>query len=262
MKSFAVSAAGGQLRYHDLAGEGPALLMVHGLGCASSCDYPTVAADAALRGRRMLLIDLLGSGFSDRPEAFGYTIHDHARSVVALVDGLGLPQVDLFGHSMGGSVAIAAAAMLGGRLGSLVVGEPNLDPGGGIFSRGIAAIPEAEYRAGGQDAIVRTAAAEGNDIWAASLGGSAAYAVHRTARSLVEGSNPTWRNVLANLAVPRTLIVGEQSLPYRDASGLPEAGIEIAIVPRAGHSIPWDNPTGLAAAIAAGLSRNPNSSSR
>ncbi len=254
MKSFAVPGAGGSLRYHDLAGEGPALVMIHGLGCASSCDYPTVAADPALRGRRMLLIDLLGSGFSDRPEAFGYTIDDHARSVVALIDALELPQVDVFGHSMGGAVAIAAAAMLGPRLRRLVVGEPNLDPGGGPFSRGIAAIPEAEYCAGGQDAIVRAAQAEGNDIWAASLAGSAAYAVQRTARSLVEGSDPTWRSLLTSLRVSRMLIVGELSLPYDDAAGLPEAGVEIAIVPRAGHSIPWDNPAGLAAAIAAGLS--------
>lgn len=254
MKSFAVPDAGGSLRYHDLAGEGSPLVMIHGLGCASSCDYPTVAADPALHGRRMLLVDLLGSGFSDRPEAFGYTIEDHARSVAALVHALDLPQIDLFGHSMGGAVAIAAAAMLGPRLGKLVVGEPNLDPGGGQFSRSIAAIPEAEYRATGQDAIVRAAQAEGNDIWAASLARSAAYAVQRTARSLVDGSDPTWRNTLTSLAVPRTLVIGERSLPYDDAQGLPEAGIKVAIVLEAGHSIPWENPAGLAAAIASGLS--------
>lgn len=253
MKSFPVPGTDSRLRYHDLPGEGPPLILVHGLGCASSCDYPTVAADPALRGRRMLLVDLLGSGFSDRPEAFGYTIDDHARCAVALVDALDLTQVDLFGHSMGGSVAIAAATMLGTRLGRLVVGEPNLDPGGGMFSRRIAAMPEADYRAGGQDVVVRASQAEGNDIWAASLSHTAAYAVHRTARALVEGSNPTWRSMLTHLPVPRRLIIGEQSMPYADAHGLPEAGVEIAIVARAGHSIPWDNPAGLAAAIAGGL---------
>ena len=147
MKSFPVPGTDSRLRYHDLPGSGTPLVLLHGLGCASSCDYPTVAADAALRGRRMLLIDLLGSGFSDRPEAFGYTIDDHARSIVALVEALGLPQVDLFGHSMGGTVAIVAATMLGACLGRLVVGEPNLDPGGGVFSRRIAVMAETDYRA-------------------------------------------------------------------------------------------------------------------
>ena len=41
----------GRLRFHDLPGEAPPLLFVHGLGCASSCDYPRVAADPALAAR-------------------------------------------------------------------------------------------------------------------------------------------------------------------------------------------------------------------
>lgn len=253
MKSFPVPGTDSRLRYHDLPGSGTPLMLLHGLGCASSCDYPTVAADAALRGRRMLLIDLLGSGFSDRPEAFGYTIDDHARSIVALVEALGLPQVDLFGHSMGGTVAIVAATMLGARLGRLVVGEPNLDPGGGVFSRRIAVMAETDYRAGGQDEVIRASKAEGNDIWATSLARTAPYAVHRTACSLVAGSEPTWRSMLIALPVPRRLIVGEWSLPYDDALGLPEAGVDLVTVARAGHSIPWDNPAGLAEAIAGAL---------
>ena len=46
---------------------------------ASSVRNRPVAADLALWGRRMLLVDLLGAGFSDRPAAFGYAVEDHAR---------------------------------------------------------------------------------------------------------------------------------------------------------------------------------------
>ncbi|WP_204376858.1 hypothetical protein [Aquitalea pelogenes] len=53
----------GALRYHDLPGSGVPLLFVHGLGCAASSDFPRVAADPALAGRRRLLLDLLGAGF-------------------------------------------------------------------------------------------------------------------------------------------------------------------------------------------------------
>lgn len=173
MKSFTVPAADAELRYHDIAGEGPALLFIHGLGCASSCDYPSVAADAALRGRRMLLVDLLGSGFSDRPTGFGYTIEDHARSIVAMTEHVRLIELDLFGHSMGGAVAITAARMLGGRLRRLVLGEPNLEPGGGFFSRRIAAMTERDYVERGHDELVQASRTEGNAIWAASLAISA-----------------------------------------------------------------------------------------
>ncbi len=250
MKSFPVPGTDSRLRYHDLPGEGPPIIFVHGLGCASSCDYPTVAAAPDLRGRRMLLLDLLGSGFSDRPESFGYRIEDHACNVVALAEELHLSKVDLFGHSMGGAVAITAATMLGPRLQHLVLGEPNLVPGGGFFSRRVASMPETRYVAGGHDDLVCASRAEGNDIWAASLAGSAAYAVHRAASSLVAGSDPSWRSMLADLTSPRTMIIGERSLPYSEATGLPEIGVDIAIVAKAGHAMAWENPAGLAAAIA------------
>lgn len=254
MKSFTLSAVDARLRYHDLAGDGPTLLFIHGIGCASSCDYPAVAANYALQGRRMLLVDLLGSGFSDRPRGFGYTIEDHARSVVALAEALGLAEFDLFGHSMGGAVAIEAAALLTGRLRSLVVGEPNLAPGGGVFSRSIAAMSESYYVRFGHDELVSASRDNGNDIWAASLAQSASYAVHRTACSLVAGSDPTWQGILSALAVPRTIIVGESSLPYDDVERLAPTGVNSLVVARAGHSMAWENPTGLAEAIAKAFS--------
>jgi pimeloyl-ACP methyl ester carboxylesterase len=54
------------------------LVFVHGLGCASSCDYPAVARRAALAGLRVVLLDLPGYGFSDKPASSGYGIAAHA----------------------------------------------------------------------------------------------------------------------------------------------------------------------------------------
>ena len=84
MKSFKFESDKSTLRYHDIPGTGAPLIFIHGLGCASSCDYPRIASDPALVGRRMLLVDLSGSGFSDHPADFGYTVDDHARTVVEL----------------------------------------------------------------------------------------------------------------------------------------------------------------------------------
>lgn len=252
MKSLVLESPRATLRFHDLAGSGAPLAFVHGLGCASSCDYPAVVRDPALASRRAILFDLLGSGFSDRPEGFEYAVAAHARVVVALIDGLGIAVCDLYSHSMGGAVAIVVATMLPGRVGHLVLSEPNLDPGGGVFSRSIARQPEARYVASGHAETIREAARTGNDIWAGSMAATAPFAAHRAAVSLVEGASPSWRRQLLALEMPRIVLFGARSLPDPDVKALPAAGVGVAIVPDAGHSMAWESPSGLAQAIAGG----------
>lgn len=249
MKCFRSPSAAASLFYHDLAGDGVPLIFLHGLGCASSCDYPMVATDPALRGRRAILLDLLGAGFSDGPLDFDYSVAAHARTVIELVDGLGADVVDLYGHSMGGAIAIETARGLGDRVRAVVVSEPNLDPGGGSFSRRIAEQPEEAYVRGGRTLLVEASRAAGNAVWAASLALSAPHAVHRAARSLVAGSSPSWREMLHGLAAATTVLFGEASLPDPDTDRLARRGIRVDVVPAAGHSMAWDNPSGLAAAL-------------
>ena len=109
MRSIRLSY-GFDVRFHDLAGDGPPLVFVHGLGCASSCDFVAVARAPALRGRRALLVDLPGYGFSDKPDSFPDGVASHAAALSELLDRLELGQADLFGHSMGGAIAITIAA--------------------------------------------------------------------------------------------------------------------------------------------------------
>jgi pimeloyl-ACP methyl ester carboxylesterase len=257
VKAVLIPGPLGVVRLHDLPGRGVPLVFVHGLGCASSCDYPAVVRDTALAGRRAVLIDLLGSGFSDRPRAFDYSIPSHARVVVEVILALDLPTLDLFGHSMGGAVAIEAGGMLVSRVKRLVLSEPNLDAGGGIVSRVVAAQTEDEYVADGHARAIREATASGNHIWAGSMAVTAPFAVHRAAVSLVAGGSPSWRRRLLGHPVHRTVIFGARSLPDPDTEALPPSGVDIAVVPEAGHSMAWENPAGLAAAIARACSRPP-----
>ena len=129
---------GAYLRYEDVPGDEEPIVWLHGLGCAASADFAHVAAHPSLRGHRSLLIDLLGHGYSDAPKDFGYALEDHARTVAALMDHLGLSHSPVFGHSMGGSVAITMAAERPDLVSRLIIAEGNLDPGGGTVSSGIA----------------------------------------------------------------------------------------------------------------------------
>ena len=249
MKAFWVASASANIMYHDVPGTGSPLIFIHGLGCASSCDYPRVISDASLRGRRAMLVDLLGSGFSERPFRFGYSIDDHAHSIDELVRNACEEPVSIFGHSMGGAVAITLATLLGSKADKIVLTEPNLEPGGGIFSTKIAEMSEEDYVARGHATTIEDARSAGNTIWAASLAISAPHAVHRGAASLVAGSEPTWLAMLHALPMPKTVIFGEHSLPSADFARLQRDGCNVDTVPNAGHSMASDNPSGLAEAI-------------
>ena len=246
----------GALRYHDLPGSGVPLLFIHGLGCAGSSDFPRVAADAALAGKRRVLLDLLGSGFSDRPDDFAYTIAAHAETVAGLIDHLGLPQLDIVGHSMGGAVAIAASSLRQHKVARLVLLEPNLDAGGGPFSRALAAMSEDEFIQRGQRRMARLASRAGSPLWAGSLVASHAPAVHRAAVSLVAGSEPGWRELLHALNMPREVVVGERSLRQPALTRLAQDGVSVHVLAEAGHAMSEDNPAGLATLLAGILERD------
>ncbi len=65
---------------------------------------------------------------------------------------------------------------------------------------------------------------------------------------------PAGRQLLS-LDVPRTVLFGALSLPDKDAESPPAGGVGVAVVPDAGHSMAWENPSGLARAIADACSR-------
>lgn len=229
--------------------------MLHGLGCASSFDYQRLMAEPGLAGRRALLVDLLGHGFSDKPEDFCYTPRAQAQTLAQWIEHLDLRGFDLFAHSMGGSVAIELATLMPGRIRHVVLAEPNLDSGGGAYSRAIAAWGEADYVARGHGASIAAFGAN-NPNWAGSMAVASPLAVHRAAKGLIEGSPVSWRDQLLALSMPRCIIFGERSLPDPDTEWLPRHGIATRIVPDAGHSLAWDNPAGFAAAIASTLEAN------
>ena len=122
------------LCYHDLPGEEPACVYLHGLGSASSADFPRIAHNPQVVAHRAVLIDLLGFGFSDHPDAFPHTLAAHATTVARVLDHLGVRDCLVLGHSMGGSIAITLAAVRPDLVASLIVAECNLDPEDATFS--------------------------------------------------------------------------------------------------------------------------------
>lgn len=247
MQHLISAISGAAVRWQDFPGEGDPVFFIHGLGCAASYEYPRIIADPAWRGRSAVLVDLPGSGYSDRPVEYAYAIRQQAAVVREVIDAAGCERCSLYGHSMGGSIAIEVATALGDRLVALAVSEPNFYPGGGFFSRQIAAGPEAEFVREGYAALVE----KEHSPWRGSLQATAPYALWRAANSLIEGTSPDWMTQFLALQCRKTLIVGAQTLPDQDAEFVAGQGIGVEIVADAGHSMSWENPAGLAAVLGA-----------
>jgi len=96
----------GYRRAFRVAGSGPALLLIHGVGCNSKSWEPVHAKLA----QRFTVIapDLLGHGESDKPHA-DYSLPAFANGMRDLLAVLGIDRVTVVGHSFGGGVAMQFA---------------------------------------------------------------------------------------------------------------------------------------------------------
>ena len=89
--------------HYDVVGpsNGQPVVLIHGLG-AHAEDWRNLMPFLRRAGFRVYAPDLPGYGRSEKPKNFSYSVQDEADFVVAFLDKLGLKQVDLGGHSMGG----------------------------------------------------------------------------------------------------------------------------------------------------------------
>ena len=113
----AVSADGVQIRY-ELKGKGePTLIFLHGWCCDRS--YWRQQLPYFATRHRVVAIDLAGHGESGLNRK-AWTMDAFGDDVAAVVAKLGLKQVVLIGHSMGGTVILKAAPKIPGQIIGLV----------------------------------------------------------------------------------------------------------------------------------------------
>jgi pimeloyl-ACP methyl ester carboxylesterase len=103
-----VALASGPRMHAIVRGEGPPVVLVHGLPGQASEWRPTIELLAA-HGRRVLAVDRLGYGHSDARDGDDFTLAANARELRELLDALDLEDVTVVGWSYGGGVALTAA---------------------------------------------------------------------------------------------------------------------------------------------------------
>ena len=96
----------GYRRAFRVAGTGPAILLIHGIG-DNSTTWQTVQSKLAQRFT-VIAPDLLGHGKSDKPRA-DYSVAAYANGMRDLLSVLDIERVTVIGHSLGGGVAMQFA---------------------------------------------------------------------------------------------------------------------------------------------------------
>jgi pimeloyl-ACP methyl ester carboxylesterase len=124
----ALTTAGGRGRTaKSAAASARPLIIVHGVLLSQEMNRP-LAKDLAARGNRVITVDLLGHGQSDRPrDMWRYSMGIFARQVIGLMDHLEIEQAVVMGTSLGANTALEIASVAPERLRGMVIEMPVLD---------------------------------------------------------------------------------------------------------------------------------------
>jgi 4,5:9,10-diseco-3-hydroxy-5,9,17-trioxoandrosta-1(10),2-diene-4-oate hydrolase len=107
---YADCANGYRMHYID-QGEGPAVVWLHGSGPGASGhsnfkgNYPVIAAG----GYRSIVLDIVGFGFSDKPDDVQYPLSFFVECAKQTLDVIGIESCTVVGNSLGGAIAIGMA---------------------------------------------------------------------------------------------------------------------------------------------------------
>ena len=118
---------GHRLAYTEF-GEGPRIcVLVHGLLLSQKMHKP-LAKSLAARGNRVVTIDLLGHGRSDRPRDMSrYSMSAFGEQVVGLLDHLDADEAVIVGTSLGANTALEVLSLAPERVRGAVIEMPVLD---------------------------------------------------------------------------------------------------------------------------------------
>lgn len=135
---------GFRLEYTEYGDGDQVLVLTHGILLTRRM-HRDLARAIAREGFRVITLDLLGHGGSDRPtESWRYWMTAFAEQVVALLDHLGIDDAVIGGTSLGANVSLEVAVLAPERARGLVVEMPVLD--NAVFA-GLALFPPLIYTA-------------------------------------------------------------------------------------------------------------------
>lgn len=118
---------GHRLAYTEYGGGDRVVVLTHGIMFTRRMHTP-LARSLAAEGFRVITLDLLGHGESERPtESWRYSMSAFGAQVVALLDHLDIDRAIIGGTSLGANVSLEVAVSAPERVRGLVIEMPVLD---------------------------------------------------------------------------------------------------------------------------------------
>lgn len=112
MTESVVNSGGIRTRYFE-EGRGKPVILVHGggAGADSWSNWKDSMAPLATHGLRILAVDMIGFGKTDKPDpaAFVYSQEARTKHLIDFMEAMKLPTASLVGNSMGGATALGVA---------------------------------------------------------------------------------------------------------------------------------------------------------
>src|SRR5262245_34977040 len=109
MRGEFIDVNGARLYYYAAGsrGAGEPVIFLHGF--PTSSHLWTEVVPLVPKGHRVVVVDLLGYGRSDRPSGRDVSVRGHAERVIGLLDALKINYACIVGHDVGGGIAQSMA---------------------------------------------------------------------------------------------------------------------------------------------------------
>ena len=244
------------IRWNVIDNSGEPIIYLPGLSMSSVSSFLPVASHKLMTDTTGIMLDYIGSGFSDHSDSFPYTLEAHADTLAIVIENLGYNGCHFVGHSFGGAVAVQLAFQRPELVKSLLIAEGNLLTGGGPGSRSIAANSKEDFINEAFPEMLSNIRKEahtqenGPDVLSSSWSQSDVGGIYGNAVALVNLSETFEQNFL-NLSIPRCFMFGEENFPNEDSTGsadipnpkrLESFGVEVKSLPNSGHEMMIGNP--------------------
>lgn len=217
------------LLFHETAGTGPPLVLLHGLSGSGRWWGRNVLALS--QHFRVFAVDLAGFGSSRGVGRF--RLDDAGARLLAWMDAAGIERTSLVGHSMGGLIAAIVAAETPERVDRLVLVDAALLS----FDRGLG------KRAFGLARSIRWTSPRFLSLLAGDALRSGAFSLASATHQLLLADQG---ETLARIAAPTLVIWGEHdtviplSVGREIVARIP--GARLFVLAGAGHNAMWDRP--------------------